>query len=76
MSAQIISNIVFDIKEKLTDLEFKTIMDELQTLNNTKLVKTDDDVKLLMYNILYEQFSFFVQQYYHSFKNDKQFVCV
>ena len=73
---QNLSDIVCDIKEKLTDLEYKSIMDELQTLNNTKLVKTDDDVKLLMHNFLFEQFSFFVQQYYHSSKNNKQFVCV
>ena len=51
-------------------------MDELQTLNNTKVVKTDDDVTLLMYNFFYDQFFFFVQQYYHSSKKNEQFVCV
>ena len=47
---QNISNIVFDIKEKLTDLEFKSIMDELQKINNNNM----DDCY------------FYKQKFYHS----------
>ena len=51
MSAvQNISNIVFDIKDKINDLEFKTIMDELQKINNNNM----------------DDYNFYKQKFYHS----------
>ena len=44
MSIQDISNIIFNVKEKLTDNEFKQIMDNLMVLNK----QTDNKENLLV----------------------------
>ena len=39
-----ICEIVEDIKEKLTDYQYKTIMDNLMVLNNEIIEETDEEV--------------------------------
>ncbi len=62
MSVQTISNIIFDNKEKLTDGEYKTIMDNLMIFN-----RYTDDLETRLSREFMEQF------YYHSNTNNKLF---
>ena len=54
-----ISDIVCDIKENITDIQYKTIMECLLELNKKK---TDDEIELTR--------DFFKQYFYHSPKNN------
>ena len=62
MSVQDISNIIFNIKEKLTDNEFKEIMDNLMVLNK----QTDSTENILVAE-------FYKQQFYHLPHNNNCF---
>lgn len=63
MSIQNISNVIFEIKEQLTDKQFKTIMDELMNVNkqlpNNQLTEND------WCNLFYKQ------HFYHSNTNNR-----
>ena len=64
MATQEISNIIYDIKEQISDQQFKTIMDNLMELN--KLKKDEDSEDEL-------KKEFFRQFFYHSHKNNNCF---
>lgn len=65
MSIQIISDIIYDNKEKLTDNEYKIIMDNLMILN-----KYTDDLELKLTREFMEQF------FYHSHLNNPLFLYI
>ena len=65
MSVQDISNIVYDVKDSLTDYQFKSIMDMLMDVNkqlpNNQQTLTEEDWCNLFYK----------QHFYHSNHNNK-----
>ncbi len=64
MSIQNISDTIFNIKEKLTDYEFKYIMDNLMLLNK-KIPEEDTEQSFI--NAFYRQF------FHHSHQNNRYF---
>ena len=63
MSAQKMTNVIYDLKEKLTDLEYITVMDELKKIYDTEAYKPDD----------YNFYKFF---FYHSSQANAFFMYV
>lgn len=63
MSVQNISNIIYDIKEKITDGEYKNILDELMMIN--KQLFSKDEMNFSN--------KFFKQFFYHNHQNNKCF---
>ena len=48
-NVKIILNVVEEIKEKLTDYQYKTVMDNLMILNNDKAIEEDyEDVDAVL----------------------------
>ncbi len=64
MSIQNISNIIYDIKEKLTDYEFKMIMDNLMSINKQI---PEENTEQSFINAFYRQF------FHHSHQNNRYF---
>ena len=64
MSIQNISNIIYDIREKLTDYEFKMIMDNLMSINKQI---PEENTEQSFINAFYRQF------FHHSHQNNKYF---
>ncbi len=67
MSIQAISNIIYDIKDNLTDFQFKSIMDTLLILN--KQLPTNDKKKAITEEDWCNKF--YKQYFYHSNQNNK-----
>ena len=65
MSIQDISNIVYDIKENITDKQFKSIMDNLLIINKQLPNNQQTITEETFVNMFYKQF------FYHSNHNNK-----
>ena len=53
-NVKIILNVVEEIKEKLTDYQYKTVMDNLMILNNDKAIEEDYDAVLDQIGFLHQ----------------------
>ena len=67
MSIQTISNIIYDIKDNLTDFQFKSIMDTLLILN--KQIPTNNKKEAITEQTFVGLF--YKQYFYHSNHNNK-----
>ena len=63
MSVEKITNIIYDFKEKLTDLEYISVMNELKKIYNTQTNKPDD-------------YKFYKQKFYHSLQANAFFMYI